>query len=924
MKKNDVLLIISVALYSFLFYKQALGINFLIFSVLLTSFLMIRDTSVLKNKLWIAAAGGSIISGLCIAIHGTGLAYFANIFSLSLMSAFSISRKSTVILSILYSTYSYITSIGFMIYDFIERRQQKVSTKTGNFWLKFLIYTAIFVVVLIFFLLYRESNVLFKDFTKYINFDFISWRWFWFTFLGFLLLYGFFYHRNFPGWYRRESEASDILNQQAIEARGSKLFGRFFNIALENSSGIILLLILNVMIFTVNMLDVVYLWGHSKLPEGITYSEMVHQSVFNLILSIIIAIFIILFFFRGHLNFYKNNKWLKLFAYLWVIQNIFLVVSTALRNQYYIDEYQLTNKRIGVYVWLVLALIGLITTFIKIMQQKSNWFLFRKNAWAFYGVLLVACFVNWHLFITHYNIKNSKKIDKFYLLSLSYVNIPELIQLNSDTLDFNPDYYYTKYNLLGDSRKPYMNATLEVNFLPALHLKMYDFLKRYDEIKWKSWNYDRWQTFRQIIKMDEQNQLSKIYLFKFDLKSLQPLKHLKNITYLNFSGNNLDSLSELKYFPQLTYLDISSNRLNSLNGIPKMEQLKQLNLKANSISDFNELTNIPKLQQLNISSNNSIKLQTLPNLDQLKVLDISNNMIDNYAFLKKYTNLEELYLSGAKNRQIDSFPVLSQLKKIDISNNNISNYNMDLFFKIAQIKELKELNLENNEINNLIIITSAYDDNPKAKSNIVKPMFPYLTDLNVGSNKFTNLQALLCYTNLKKINLSNNEIFSFDHLQELTNLEELTVSGCKNFYSFEEIVKLQSLHYLDASSCNITDLKLLSQLNNLKELYLNNNQITDISGIEKLTKLEKLNLNNNSIENLNPLLNLKSLKVLRIMDNQVQDNKIFLQMTHLKELYITSSDQVFIEQLEKALPNTYIEVFGPYSYQKTILNKSRK
>lgn len=924
MKKNDVLLIISVALYSFLFYKQALGINFLIFSVSLTSFLLIRDISVIKNKLWIAAALGSIVSGVCVAIHGTGLAYFANVFSLSLMSAYSLSRKSTVILAILYSTYSYITSIGFMIYDFVERRQQKISAKSGNFWLKFLIYTVIFVVVLVFFLLYRESSVLFKDFTKYINFDFISWRWFWFTFLGLLLLYGFFYHRNFSGWYRKESEASDLLNQQEIEGRGSKLFGKFFNIGLENSSGIILLLVLNIMIFTVNMLDIVYLWGHSKLPEGITYSEMVHQSVFNLILSIIIAIFIILFFFRGHLNFYKNNRWLKLFAYLWVIQNIFLVVSTALRNQYYIDEYQLTNKRIGVYVWLVLALIGLVTTFIKIMQKKSNWFLFRKNAWAFYGVLIIACFVNWHLFITHYNIKNSKKIDKFYLLSLSYVNIPELIQLNSDTLDFSPDYYYTKYSIFKNSRKPYMNAALEVNFLPVLHLKMYDFLKRYDELKWKSWNYDRWKTFKQIKELDEQNVLSKIYLFKFNLKSLQPLRFIKNMTYLDFSGNNIDSLSELKNFPNLAYADFSANHLYNLNGLPKMPQMKQLKLSGNTIADYKELVNTPNLQYLDISSNQSVNLQTLPDLIKLKGLNLSYNMIDNYSFLKKFTHLEELYLSGAKNRQIDSFPVLSQLKKIDISNNNISNFNMELFNKIAQIKELKEINLEGNEITNLIIITTAYDDSPKSKNNIVKPMFPYLTDLNIGSNKFTNLQALLCYTNLKKLNISNNDIFSFDHLQELTNLEELNVAGCKNFYAFESLVKLQHLRFLNASSCNLTDLKNISQLKEIKELYLNNNQIVDINDIDKLNKLEKLNLNNNTIADIKPLVNLKSLKVLRILDNPIKDNKVLLQMNHLKELYVTSNDQDYMAQLEKALPNTYIEVYGQYSYQKTILNKNRK
>ena len=121
MKKNDLLLILSVALYSWLFYHQSPGLNMLLFSVALIIMLLIRNKSLVKDTAWYVAASGSIISGVCVMLYGTWLAFSANMVSLSILSALSISRGSSVIMAGIYSVYSYLSSIGFMIVDFIER-----------------------------------------------------------------------------------------------------------------------------------------------------------------------------------------------------------------------------------------------------------------------------------------------------------------------------------------------------------------------------------------------------------------------------------------------------------------------------------------------------------------------------------------------------------------------------------------------------------------------------------------------------------------------------------------------------------------------------------------------------------------------------------------------------------------------------------
>jgi hypothetical protein len=194
MKKNDWILLLSVAAYSFLFYDQTAGINFLLFTIVLIAGLLLKEKLLLKNKVWLSAAVGSLLSGVCVAIYGNGLSVIANIISLSILSGISLNGQSSVIMSLLFSFYSYITAPIFMFLDKIERKRQrnmtgnKISRKTG------LIIIPI-IITLFFLFIYRASNPLFAALVNKINFDFISFSWISFTIGGFILLYGFFYHK---------------------------------------------------------------------------------------------------------------------------------------------------------------------------------------------------------------------------------------------------------------------------------------------------------------------------------------------------------------------------------------------------------------------------------------------------------------------------------------------------------------------------------------------------------------------------------------------------------------------------------------------------------------------------------------------------------------------------------------------------------
>jgi Leucine-rich repeat (LRR) protein len=78
---------------------------------------------------------------------------------------------------------------------------------------------------------------------------------------------------------------------------------------------------------------------------------------------------------------------------------------------------------------------------------------------------------------------------------------------------------------------------------------------------------------------------------------------------------------------------------------------------------------------------------------------------------------------------------------------------------------------------------------------------------------------------------------------------------------FEKVTRL----YLDYNQ--LTDVKSLENLTQLKELYLIGNQLTDVKGLEKLTQLKNLYLIGNQLTSVKGLENLDQLKVLSLRNN---------------------------------------------------------
>ncbi|MDQ3191059.1 MAG: DUF4173 domain-containing protein [Bacteroidota bacterium] len=489
MKKNDWILISAAASYSYLFYQQAPGINFMIFTLILILLFAARNYRVLNNINWKITALGAIVSGVFVMLYGNSLSVAANLLSLMVLSAYTFTASSSFLIALAQSAYSVITACSNLFKSYKHKQRKKNIHESFPIYIKHLTWLIPLVITIIFFLIYREANPVFSNLTKDIRINFISIPWILFTILGTVLVYGLLFPRKIKSLFIIDKKAKNTFNSSDLTDYNSTWFGKYFGMKNEVKTGAFLLILLNILLLSVNIIDIGYLWIDQKIPEGMSYSQYVHQGTELIIFSVISAIFIILFFFRGHLNFYEGNKYLKYLAYAWIIQNIFMIVSTGYRNQLYIEVFGLTYKRLGVYMYLLLTLAGLITTFIKVKNIKSSWFLFRKNAWILYSLLILACIVNWDKQITNYNLSYSKNVDIEYLIDLSYINIPYFIEANPQ-LFTDDDIYY------GSKRM--------VSIKKQLKHKIILFENEYKQSDWQSWSFHKSKVF-EVIQNHRQN-----------------------------------------------------------------------------------------------------------------------------------------------------------------------------------------------------------------------------------------------------------------------------------------------------------------------------------------------------------------------------------------------------------------------------------
>ena len=260
------------------------------------------------------------------------------------------------------------------------------------------------ILLLVFFAIYTQGSSHFASLFSDYEWDLDVWQVLVLGALGFFLAFNFFNYSVYDFFYQQNHHLkNDFLN----EDKTLKPTYSFLDLNSERLSGIVSLAGLNILlvffIITFNYEQFVEI---PKSPNQL--SAETHERVGAVIMSIVMAITVIMFYFKSSFNFDEKAKFLKMLAKIWIFLNAVLVISAFAKNSEYILNLGVTYKRLGVYAFLTLSIIGLFFTFIKISKQKTNAYLFNHMFWYFYGTILVCSFINWGGLATHYNIKNHK------------------------------------------------------------------------------------------------------------------------------------------------------------------------------------------------------------------------------------------------------------------------------------------------------------------------------------------------------------------------------------------------------------------------------------------------------------------------------------------------------------------------------------
>lgn len=507
MNKDLVKIILVTAgavLFNLVFWNEKLAINTVLFDAFLLSalFFLYPDARKSATVNWLLL--GHLISVTMVVVHNTDLSKIAFVITLLLVAGFAEYTHR----SAWFAGGSMLMNVVMVVASFVEsirlNKGKKAKSKGVGRFIRFAIFPLMLLIV--FFLIYRGANNAFSDIAGRIGtqlevffghfFDFFSWQRLLFLLLGLLITGSILLKSKLDYFSTRETRMNDGLQRsrkslrqkrsgamfQFVEMIMGKMASGMMALKNENTTGIVSLVLLNVLLLVVNGIDVDFLWLHFQYKPGLPVYKMVHEGTELLIVSIVLAMAILLFFFKGNLNFYKRNKWLKYGAYAWIIQNAMLVSSVFLRDYYYILKHGLAYKRIGVLFFLLMVLIGLATVFLKIWSRRTNYFLFRVNAWAGIAVLVLATTIHWDEFIAGYNLKrkNTVELDVPFLLSLSDKALP--------LLDTNIVSIQKREN---DARLQNVNSqpACDTCFIEELKQREIRFEQKQKEYTWLSWNY---------------------------------------------------------------------------------------------------------------------------------------------------------------------------------------------------------------------------------------------------------------------------------------------------------------------------------------------------------------------------------------------------------------------------------------------------
>lgn len=503
--KADIRAVFILAiLYAFLFHNKPLGLNLLIFDLLVLTVLVINRHIRLFNLPVILIMAAYVITSAATVFVYSFWAYFIHFLVFMLFIG---TLVYPTVRSYLHAFHLFLYSMVMAPATFLKKLSETrfKGRNMGVYLRKSRIFIIPLLIIIVFIVIYRNSNPVFDEMMRRIGTsvnDALVWVFGSFDVTVFITFFlGLFFCAIilFRSFSNRTAERY-IGKSDAFTRIKTRLKRRFPVLGLKNElkAGLFLFLILNVILLTVNIIDINWVWFHFSW-NGTYLKQFVYEGTYLLIFSILISVALVLYYFRGNLSFYSRNKWLKYLSYIWLLQNAVLAVSVGIRNFWYIYYFSLAYKRIGVYIFLLLTLYGLYTVFVKVKCNKSAFYLFRTNARALVIILVVSTLFNWDCIIARYNFSNYNRsfVHLNFLAKLSNKALPYLDKSMDELLyidSVQKEKFPFEYKYMAPDE-----------YYERIRSRKQKFKNKWENKNWYSWNYPEAVAYRKLFGNGEGN-----------------------------------------------------------------------------------------------------------------------------------------------------------------------------------------------------------------------------------------------------------------------------------------------------------------------------------------------------------------------------------------------------------------------------------
>lgn len=503
--KNATILFFT-GLITLLFYKQPFGLNLILFEAIFLGYLFTFEKIKLNTTNSLFSFGAVLITVFFTVYHHTLISYISNFLIFLLFLGVIIAPEVKSIINSLSLGFSNIIMAQRNI-KLIHAGDKERSRPFKAVFKRFRIFFLPVIIILVFILIYSWSSPKFAEITgaitDFINekisfiLEYIEFSFFLMIIVSFLISVFLILRARNNTIIENDQKSTDELKRYRIKHNCS--FG-MTDLKNEYRSAVFLFVALNIIILVLNITDINSVWFNFEW-EGQFLKQFVHHGTYLLIFAILISIIIVLYFFRGNLNFFSKIKLIRTLSYIWIAQNVILTISVLIRNLYYIDHFALAYKRIAVMFFLLLTIYGLYTVFQKVKGKKTSYYLIRKNSFAWIIALVVATGFNWDVIIARYNFRHSETafVHLNFLGRLSDNALHELDQpierLNTIRVEQRKKYSgsssgsFKLFDRVYDTPEEYFNR---------IGSRKRAFKQRYETQGILSWNYAEYKTYHAL------------------------------------------------------------------------------------------------------------------------------------------------------------------------------------------------------------------------------------------------------------------------------------------------------------------------------------------------------------------------------------------------------------------------------------------